>query len=224
MRRQDDRHAALAQAVDQLPHVAAQRHVDARGRLVEEQQVGLVRQRLGDQHAALHASRQLHDLGVALVPQLQVAQQLFDIGGVPRSPEQPAREGDGRQHALERVGRQFLGDEADPPARLAIVADRVEPVDGDRPRARHDDAADDRDQRRLARAVGAEQRQDLAAPHLQVDRLERLHRRRLAPRRIGLGDPRDAQDGIVHAVRPDDARAAAIARFSASAGSAPDRI
>ena len=51
-----------------------------------------------------------------------------------------------------------------------------------RARAGVDDAADDADQRRLAGAVGAEQREDLAAPDLEVDVLERLE-----ARGVGLG-------------------------------------
>jgi hypothetical protein len=34
---------------------------------------------------------------------------------------------------------------------------------------RSDDAADDADQRRLARAVGAEKRENLAAPDVEID-------------------------------------------------------
>ena len=64
----------------QLPHVAAQLDVDAGGGLVEEQDLRLVRQRLGDQHAALHAAGQRHDLAVLLVPQRQVLQHLLDMG------------------------------------------------------------------------------------------------------------------------------------------------
>ena len=85
---QDDGDAAFAQAPHQRPHVAAQLDVHARGRLVEKQDLRLVRQRLGDHHAALHAARQRHDLVVALVPQRQVAQHLLDVRRVRRAAEQ----------------------------------------------------------------------------------------------------------------------------------------
>ena len=65
-----------------LPHVPAQLDVDAGGRLVEEQDLRLVRQRLGDHHPALHAAGQRHDLGVLLVPQRQVVQHLLDMRGI----------------------------------------------------------------------------------------------------------------------------------------------
>ena len=62
VRGEDDGDAALAQASHQLPHVAAQLNVDAGGRLVEEQDLRFVRQRLGDHHAPLHAAGQRDDL------------------------------------------------------------------------------------------------------------------------------------------------------------------
>ena len=43
--------------------------VDASGRFVEEKDLRLVRERLGDQNAALHATRKGHDAAVLLVPQ-----------------------------------------------------------------------------------------------------------------------------------------------------------
>ena len=77
-------------AAHQLPHVAAQLDVDAGGRLVEKQDPRLVRQRLGDQHAALHAARERHDLAVLLVPQRQVpaapSRCAPGFGGLPNSP------------------------------------------------------------------------------------------------------------------------------------------
>ena len=56
-----------------------------------------------------------------------------------------------------------------------------------------DDAADDADQRRLAGAVGAEQREDLAAADLEVDVLESVE-----AGGVGLGDAGDGDDGWWH--------------------------
>ena len=56
----------------------------------------------------------------------------------------------------------------------AVVGDDVVAVDRDRAVARVHDAADDADQRRLAGAVGAEQRENLAAPDVEVDALSAL--------------------------------------------------
>ena len=60
MRGEDDRHARVAQRPHHLPHVLAQRHIDARGWLIEKQHSRLVRKRLGDQYSPFHAARQRH--------------------------------------------------------------------------------------------------------------------------------------------------------------------
>ena len=171
---EDDGDAALAQLAHHGPHVAAQLHIDAGGGLVEEQDFGFVRQRFRDHHAALHAARQFLDDRVALVPQRQVAQQLFDQRGVGRAAEQAAAEPHGGADRLERVGVEFLRHEADARAGLAIGANVVVPVHGDGTSGGGDEAADRADQRRLARAIGAEQREDLAAVDVEVHALQRL--------------------------------------------------
>ena len=58
------------------------------------------------------------------------------------------------------------------------------------PCARHQDAADDADQRRLAGAVGAEQREDLAATDIEIDSLKRLEPGRVALRKVFDGNDR----------------------------------
>ena len=126
-------------------------------------------QRLGDQHAALHAAGQFHDLGVALVPQRQVAQHLFDIGAVARAAEQPAREGHGRQHGFEHVDRQFLRNQTDEAACRLVIGERIVAGNLDRPGGGRDDAADDADQSRFAGAVGAEESEDLPLVDRQID-------------------------------------------------------
>ena len=45
-------------------------------------------ERLGDQHPAHHAARELADLRVALVPERELAQQLLELGLVARLAEQ----------------------------------------------------------------------------------------------------------------------------------------
>ena len=76
---QDDRRALVAQPVDQLPHVAAQRDVDAGGRLVEEQDVGFVASALAISTRRFMPPESSRILALALVPQRQVAQHLLDI-------------------------------------------------------------------------------------------------------------------------------------------------
>ena len=87
---EDDRHAASRSDAHHLPHVLAQLDIDARRRLVEKQDLRLVRQRLGDQHAPLHAARQRHDLRVLAIPERQdpaaPSRYRRDSAGLPNRP------------------------------------------------------------------------------------------------------------------------------------------
>ena len=78
MRGQDDGDAARAHLIYDRPHALAQFHVDAGGGFVEEEEVGFVRESLGDEHSALHSARQGHDPLAALFPEAEAAQDLFD--------------------------------------------------------------------------------------------------------------------------------------------------
>src|SRR5262245_53482713 len=51
---QDDCHAAFSQASHQSPHLAAQFDVDTGGRLIQKENLWLVRQGFGNQNAPLH--------------------------------------------------------------------------------------------------------------------------------------------------------------------------
>ena len=189
VRGEDDGDAGGAQRAHHVPHVLAQLDVDAGGRLVEEQHLRLVRERLGDQHAPLHAAGQRHDLGVLLVPQRERAQHLLDVAGIGRQAEQPAAERDRRPHRLERVGVELLRHQADQRAGGAIVGEDVMAADRDRAGRRRHDPADDADQRGLAGAVRPEQRENLALVDVEVDALERLE-----PGGIGLRQVGDRND------------------------------
>ena len=150
----------------------------------------LVRERLGDQYAPLHAARQRHDLVVFLVPQRQLAQNLFDIGRGSLLAEQPPAVVDRRPHRLEHVGRQFLRHQPDLGPGLPVARDDVVAVDRDAAARRPHDAAHDVDEGGLARAIGAEQREDLAAVDGEIDGLQRLEagtRVRACPRARGWG-------------------------------------
>jgi hypothetical protein len=171
---QDDGDAACAQLLDKLPHLPAQVDVDTGGRLVEEKNFRLMGERLGDHHPPLHAARKLAQHAVLLAPQRQFLEDALDkrrirlfavdaAGKVHRVPDR-----------LEHVGRQFLRHQPDLRTRLAEVPDDVVAADQHLAGRRIDETADDRDQRRLAGAVRAEKREDLAFLDLQVDALQRL--------------------------------------------------
>src|SRR3712207_9565987 len=65
-------------------HPPPQLDVDARRRLVEKEDLRLVREGLGDHDPALHAARERHYLAVLLVPQRQVPEHLLYVAGVGR--------------------------------------------------------------------------------------------------------------------------------------------
>lgn len=191
VRGEDDGDAARTHLVDDRPHALAQLDIDPRGRLVEKQQVGLVRQRLCDQHAPLHPARQRHDALVTLVPQAQALEDLLDPRWIGREAEQPARIGDRAPHRLEHVGAEFLRYETDPPPRLAPVGRKVVAKGTDRARCRAHQTANRPDQSGLARAIGPEQRENLALADRQVDVVECLE-----AAGIDLGQPFDLENCV----------------------------
>ena len=91
-----------------------------------------------------------------------------------RFAEQASTETDGRPHRFEGVGVQFLRYQADQRARGAIGFDDVMAANSHTALARIGDAADDVDQRGLAGAIRAKQRENLAALDIQLDILKRL--------------------------------------------------
>jgi hypothetical protein len=133
-------------------------------------QLGIVAQRLGDHHPALHPARQLTELAGALVPQPERAQDFLDPLGAGRTAEHPARKGDGAVDPREHVEAELLRHQADARPQLAPVLRHVLAEGADGPGGRADEAADRADQRRLAGAVGAEQGEDLAAADLRSTR------------------------------------------------------
>lgn len=132
-----------------------------------------MRQRLGDQHTPLHAAGKLAQHIVLLVPERQGFQDALDQFRVLLLPVQAAREADGVPHRLELVGRQFLRHKSDQGAGLAKILHHIMPADKHRTFTRIDEAADNRDQRRLAGAVRAEKGKDFL-PDIEADTFERL--------------------------------------------------
>src|SRR6185503_17633620 len=113
-----------------------------------------------------------------------------------RLAEQAAAEADGRQHALERVGGQFLRHQPDALAGVAIIAEPVLAVDQNFAAAGGDDPANDVDQRGLAGAVGAEQPENLAAADVEVDRLQGL-----GAALVRLAQAADGKDRVAHSTK-----------------------
>jgi hypothetical protein len=162
----------LVQAADVAPQVVAQLDVDAGGGLVEDDEQRLVQERPGEQQPALHPAGELRRARVRLGAQVEdvdhlVGASLRLAGAHPEvAPVVDERLADGQEAVEVRV---LLG-YADDPARLHREMGVTE--DADRSRAGPDQVADRVDQGGLARAVGAEQPEELAGGDLEIERVE----------------------------------------------------
>src|SRR5690606_17923717 len=157
---QNDGGAVLPEFAYHLPHISPQLHIHPGGGFVQEQDARFVGQRLGHHHPPFHAARQRHDPVVALVPEGQVFQDLFDMGGLGRLAEQAAAEGDRIPDGFKGVGIELLGHQADGLSGFAVLLDDVVAGGFHLAIAFVHDAADDGDQGGFAGTVGAEQRED----------------------------------------------------------------
>src|SRR6185436_1416521 len=105
-----------------------------------------------------------------------------------RATEQSAAETHGVPYCFERIGMQFLGHQADLRARCPVVAHDVVTVCEHGSAGWRDQAADNTDQRGLARAIRAEQGEDLPAANFEIDILQRLEAGRVFLRQLGDRD------------------------------------
>ena len=94
---------------------------------------------------------------------------MLEVGPVRFLAEQAAAEIDRVPDRVEGAQRQFLRDQSDSVAGETVVVDYVAPGNADRAGTRRYDAADDRDQRRLAGAVRTEQGEYLAPVDIEVE-------------------------------------------------------
>ena len=194
---EDDRHPAGLEAAEDLEQLERLLRRQHRGRLVEDQDVGLAVERLQDLDPLLLADGQVGDQRVGVDLELEARRELADPvrgrGLVEQDPgaRRLVREhdvlGDGHhrdQHevlvhhpdpAVDRVLRRLERDRLAVQQDLALVG-LVEPVE-------------DVHQRRLAGAVLAEQRVHLAAPQVEIDVVVRDDPRK------PLRDPAELQDG-----------------------------
>ena len=179
-----------AQLAHHLPHVAAQLHVHAREGSSRNRMVGscdsalaiITRRFMPPDSVMIFASFLSHS---------ERSRSTFSMTAGSRGlPNRPRLNVSGVPHRLEHVGGELLRHEPDPGARRAEVAHDVVAVGRDRAGGRGDDAADDVDQRGLAGAVRAQQRENLAAADLEIDVLERVE-----AGGVGLGKTRNGEYG-----------------------------
>tara|TARA_B100000674_G_scaffold477395_1_gene472962 strand:- start:128938 stop:129147 length:210 start_codon:yes stop_codon:yes gene_type:complete len=66
---ENDGDTLAPQITDHVPHIPPQLHINPGSGFIQEQNPRLVGQCLGNQNATLHATGQLHDAVITLVPQ-----------------------------------------------------------------------------------------------------------------------------------------------------------
>ena len=196
--RDDERHAGLLEPEQLVPQHVAGLRVEAGGRLVEQQQVGVVDQAAGDREAALHAAGQVLDLRLRLLGDLRELQQLLRAlaAGGTVDAEVAAVDVEVVEHVELVVERVLLRAHAEPATDRRAVGGGVHAEDPQLAGAHRAHRRDHPHRARLAGTVGAEEAERLATAHLHVDALDGLE----VAERLAQSPCRD--HGFCHRRRP----------------------
>ena len=159
-----------ADVLDELPRIAPRLRVETRRELVEDGDLRFADQRERDGQALLLAARQLPELGLPLVGEPEVPEQLVAVARV-RVERGVEVDGFTDPELILKLTLLKL-DADDAPKRVAVVP-RLEPEDADRAGIRRSQPADGLDRRRLAGTVGAEDGEDLALLDREGDSVDR---------------------------------------------------
>ena len=171
VRGEEDGLALLVELAEDLPQRETALRIEAGGGLVEEQRGRTVHDRPRDHEALRHAARERGDRFRRPLAEAELLEQTRGLGpGRLRGhPEESAVEVEVLPHAERAVERVALGHHADHLLRRGGVLDHVDAAD-ERPAARGDDPGGQHARRGgLAGTVGAEQTEDLALVHLEVE-------------------------------------------------------
>src|SRR2546422_9759685 len=172
VRGEEDRAARCPEAADHVPQLATRLRVEARGRLVEEQEVGTGDERARHRESLLLAARELaHPCGALLLEPDQAEHLLHGVGGPVETAEQPYglfdRELVGELRILQLNAQtlaQGAGARAPRPAHSEDLD--LAPV-------RWGESLEDLDGGRLARPVGPQQPEALACVDGEIEPRDR---------------------------------------------------
>ncbi len=199
MRDEEDALGRDALAEPEIHEVAAQRlggqHVERRERLVEQQHVGIDDEGAGEADALPHAAGQL--LGIGRFEPVE-ADEIDRLEGAvaPLAARHALRleaELDIAEHGEPREQGEALEHHGDAVRRAVHVLPAIEHL----PAARLDEAGEDAQERRLARARLAEHRDDLAFLEAEIDVVENETAGAVG-RLEGLVDRGGREQGVVH--------------------------
>ena len=160
--------------------------VERGGRLVEDRDLRPLHQDLGEPEALAHALREGADPRPADIgepdPFERCGKARVDL--VARQSGEPGGIGQVVARRKPVVEADLVGQVADPPLDFERLAQRVEPGDLGASAGRLGEAEQHQDRRRLARAVRAEDADDLAGADLEIDMVDRQRGA------VALGQPR----------------------------------
>jgi hypothetical protein len=171
---EEDGDAAADQFTDVVPDLAAAAGIEARRRLVEEDQLGASQQGHGQVEAAAHAPRVGRRRLVRRLGEAEAAEQLGDAGGC-------LALGDvvqvGHQHEVLGAGEQVverreLAGDADGGPHRDGIGGQVVAGDGDLAGVGGQQGREQVDGRGLARPVRSQQGEDRPRRHVEVDAVE----------------------------------------------------
>ena len=175
VRRDEDRRAAAREAEELLPELAPALRVDAGGRLVEHEQLGVVDGRGGEREPLLPPARERPGPRAAVGDEPGVVEHRREPGA-PATPPEPEDLGREVEVLLDReilVEREVLGHVADRGAQALGVARHAVAEHLRRAGGRLEEPHQHAHERRLARSVRAEAAEDLAPLHREVDPVDR---------------------------------------------------
>ena len=174
VRRDEDRRPAPGEAEELLPELAPALRVDARRRLVEHQQLGLVDGGRREREPLLPPARERPGPRAAVGDEPGVVEHRREPGA-PATPPEPEDLGGEVEVLLDReilVEREVLGHVADRGAQALGVARHAVAEHLRRAGGRLEEPHQHAHERRLARAVRPEAAEDLAPPHGEVDAVD----------------------------------------------------
>ena len=172
---EQDRAALGDQAADGVPHLPAGARVQARGRLVQKDQRRPGDQARGEVQAPAHAAGELRDRLVRRLLQIELRQQPLGGGAGVGRPQalQPAEHPQVLGGGQVLVNRRVLAGDADQLTDAVRFAGHVHAEYPGLPVVDGQQGGEHPQGRRLPRAIGAEDAEDLALAYLKVDSVDR---------------------------------------------------
>ena len=166
-----DRLAQRPQLPEELPQLDPGPRVEARRRLVQEQDLGIVDQRMGQAEALLHAPREPLDVGLALVGEVDQLQEIADdpLPGGGREAVAAGEEVEVLPDPHVVVDPERVRHEAEDATDLVGVPAHRPAGDLGLAGRRLEERGQDPEGRRLAGAVGPDQAEDLALLDVEVE-------------------------------------------------------